>query len=163
MAKAAASKTRTRSAARQHDVPAAAAALAPGVHPGRIEVRSRDTWRVRLWDGTMVRARPADEIEPALLDECFRARRTVLVAAGPSGAVILGALQTSCAPARDSDGALRVRGRRVEIQADQGIELRVGASAIRLDEKGVIKMVGNRMTLDVAAVVRVLSALVELP
>ncbi|EYF05994.1 hypothetical protein [Chondromyces apiculatus] len=163
MAKAAAaSRTRVRAAAKVSEPPVAAA-LAPGVHPGRIEVRSRDAWRVRLLDGTLVRARPADEVEPGLLDECFRARRTVLVAAGPVGAVILGALQTACAPVREADGTLRVRGRRVEVQADEGIELRVGASAIRLDQRGVIKMVGNRMTLDVAAVVRVLSALVELP
>ncbi|AKT40742.1 hypothetical protein [Chondromyces crocatus] len=162
MAKAAVSRVKTRAVAKAPEAPVVEA-LARGVHPGRIEVRSRDAWRVRLLDGTLVRARPADEVDPALLDDCFRARRTVLVAAGPAGALILGALQTASAPAREADGAVRVRGRRVEVQADEGIELRVGASAIRLDERGVIKMVGNRMTLDVAAVVRVLSALVELP
>jgi hypothetical protein len=90
-----------------------------------------------------------------------------MIAAAPAGepgeVVILGALQTSRALARDAHDTVRIEGKRVELEAEDGIAIQVGKSTLRLDRHGVVKLVGQKMTMDVAAVVRVLSALVELP
>jgi hypothetical protein len=51
----------------------------------------------------------------------------------------------------------------VEIEADEGLVLQVGKSSLRLDNQGTVKLGGRKMTIDVAEVVRILTALVELP
>jgi hypothetical protein len=142
----------------------AVAALGPGIHPARIEMRADGAFRVRASTGELLRAELGEHFEDAFAEECMRERRTVLVTAGPAGdAVILGALQTSRAVARDAHDTLKIEGKRVEIEAEDGISIQVGKSTLRLDKHGAVKIVGQKMTMDVAAVVRVLSALVELP
>jgi len=137
--------------------------LAPGVHPGRIELQSRGAFRVRTLAGEVVSARLHEGFDPEFAEECLRDKRTVFVAQGPDGALLLGALQTSRAVSRDAHDTLRVRGKRLHLEADDGIAIQVGKSTLRLDAQGNVKIVGQKMTMDVAAVVRVLSALVELP
>ena len=146
-----------------------ASALGPCIHPARIEMRAPATesgvpFRVRTAGGDVLPARLAEGFEEAFAEECMRERRTVMIAAGePGEAVILGALQTSRALSRDAHDTVRIEGKRVELEADDEVRIQVGKSTLRLDRHGVVKLVGQKMTMDVAAVVRVLSALVELP
>jgi hypothetical protein len=58
---------------------------------------------------------------------------------------------------------VRVEGRRIEMEARDGVSIRVGKSALRLDPSGNVRVVGQKMTMDVAEVVRILAALCELP
>lgn len=142
----------------------AAAALGPGLHPAELEMRVKGAYQARTPAGAIVRARLSPGFEEAFAEECMRERRTVLLAAGEAGeAVVLGALQTSRDLARDAHDTVKIEGKRVEIEADEGISIQVGKSTLRLDKHGAVKVVGQKMTMDIATVVRVLSALVELP
>lgn len=147
--------------------PAASArteALPAGIHAGRIEMCSDGVYRVRTLAGAMVSARLGPEIGEVFAEECMRDRRTMLLTPGESDeALILGALQTASTTSRDALDIVRLRGRRVEIEADEGLVLQVGKSSLRLDNQGTVKLGGRKMTMDVAEVVRILSALVELP
>jgi hypothetical protein len=139
-------------------------ALSPGLSAGTIEGRVGDSFSIRLLGGEVVSATPAPELEPAFVEECMRERRTVLVTPGPGDAVVLlGALQTARGVSRDARDNVRVEGARVEIEAREGVVFHVGKSTLKLDRQGAVKIVGQRMTADVAEVVRILSALVELP
>jgi hypothetical protein len=139
-------------------------ALPAGIHAGRIEMCSDGVYKVRTLAGAMVSARLGSEIGEVFAEECMRDRRTMLLTPGESEeALILGALQTASTTSRDALDIVRLRGRRVEIEADEGLVLQVGKSSLRLDNQGSVKLGGRKMTMDVAEVVRILSALVELP
>lgn len=141
-----------------------AAALPPGIHAGKIELSTGDACRVRVAGVGLVSARRSPDLAEDFLEECMRDQRTVLLAAdAEGGALLLGALQTSRATARDDHDTVRLEGKRLELRADEAVSLSVGKATIRLDKSGAVKIVGDRMTMDIAAVVRVLSALVELP
>lgn len=138
--------------------------LGPGIHPAKIDVRAGDRYHVRTLAGERIEARLGDEVEEAFAAECLREQRTVLVTPGENDeAVILGALQTSRSFSRDDAGTMRARGKRVEIDADEGLVLRVGKSSLVMDKRGIVKVTGQKMTMNIAEVVRVLSTLCELP
>jgi hypothetical protein len=140
------------------------AELAPGLHPARIEMRAGERFRVRTLDGSSVEARLAPEVEDAFAEECLREHRTVLVSPGEDGvAVLLGALQTARGVARDRHGVARIEGARVEIDAQEGVVLRVGKSKLLLDRHGTVKVVGRKMTMDVSDLVQILSLFCKLP
>jgi hypothetical protein len=131
-----------------------AASLGPGVHPARIDLRAGDRYSVHTFAGERTEARLARDVDEALAEECLREQRTVLVTQGEDGVpVILGALQTS-------RGA---SGKRVEIEAEEGLVLRVGKSALVMEKDGTVKIVGQKMSMNLAEVVRVLSTRCELP
>ena len=138
-------------------------ALAPGLHPARLEAKDGERFRARILGGSTVIAIPGDDVESAFLDECLAEGRTVLISPSPDGPTILGALQSKRAVARDAHDTVRVEGRRVEIEAEDGVSIRVGKSAVRLGPNGDVRVVGQKMTMDVAEVVRILAALCELP
>ena len=58
-----------------------AAVLAPGIHPGKIELRAGDSYRVRMLTGALFGARLAEDMDPAFAEECLRQKRTVIVSA----------------------------------------------------------------------------------
>jgi hypothetical protein len=94
----------------------------------------------------------------------MRERRTVLLTPGADGDVVmLGALQTARGVSRDARDNVKLEGAHVEIEAKEGVVFHVGKSTLKLDRQGAVKIVGQRMTADVAEVVRILSALCELP
>jgi hypothetical protein len=78
-------------------------------------------------------------------------------------AEILGALQTAPSARVDADGGLALEARTIEIAAQDRIALKVGASLLTLDRDGVIRLNGDKLTLDVGALVDILSANVRLP
>lgn len=168
----AAGRTEVRSAAaaikvrRLTAAPSSAAepALPGALCAGVIELSTEAAYRVRLWSGELVTASAAPGLDPRLADECLRDRRTVLVTSGPSGAVILGALQTSptLLPSGPTKRA-RITAKEIELAAEDRISLRVGKSALVIDHEGGVRLLGDRMTLRMAKVLKVLAANVELP
>ncbi|MCC6528138.1 MAG: hypothetical protein IT373_36160 [Polyangiaceae bacterium] len=157
-------KKTSEPALRRRRVPDRAPSPAPGLAVVTLELRSAASLRVRTLAGAVLPARLAPGFEPELADECLRDYRHVLAEIGADGeAVLLGALQTQRTTSRDAHDAVELRGRRVELRAEDEIRLCVGKSVLRMDKSGAVRVTGQKMTLDVAAVVRFLSALVELP
>jgi hypothetical protein len=138
--------------------------LGPGIHAATVELGLGSRYRVRLLQGDKARATLAPGVSPALIDECRRTRRPVLLSDGEQGPVILGALQT--APAlhvNEKTGRLEVEAEHIALNAGATIELRVGPASLALSKSGVARIEGDRMVIDVNALLRVLSAKVELP
>lgn len=105
----------------------------------------------------------SDGVERELIEHCMRTNQLVIVTATTTDVLILGALQTQRMLHRESDGTLRLESRRVELRADVEVQLRSGASTLKLREDGRVRINGHRMVLDVNTSVRFLSGLVELP
>lgn len=144
--------------------PASRPALPAGIHAGVVESATSPGYSVRLADGQLVAAELAESMDAQLAEECLRERRTVLVTSAPKGPVILGALQTRpSATSVDADRRANVRGAEIELLADRRLTLRAGTTELTLDEQGAIRLEGERFTIDVSALLRVLSAKVELP
>lgn len=137
--------------------------LGPGLHLARIELEAGETYRVRTSDGLRVAARLDESVERAFADDCLRTHRRVLVVQTPHSPTIVGALQTSRGVDVDSDGRASLRAREVRLIADRSIVLEAGPVGLRLDKSGSIKVEGTRMTIDVASLLKVLAAKVELP
>jgi hypothetical protein len=137
--------------------------LSPGLHAAVIELRSGSSFRVRTLDGTRVTAELAGGVEVGLAEECLRTGRSVIAAAGPKGAVILGALQTSRSPVQEESGTVKISGKDVRIQAERGLRIEAGPAVLRVDRAGVLRIEGEQMVVDMGALVRFLSAKVELP
>lgn len=142
---------------------ARAAALAPGLHAGIIELRSGDSYRVRLLDGAVIAAALDDAVDPALARECLRRGLRVIVTESARGPLILGSLQTAMPIARDEGGALSIAAKKIRIKAEQSLVIESGEAALRLDPSGAFKLEGDKMVIDVAGLVRFLSARVEFP
>jgi hypothetical protein len=139
------------------------AVLGPGVHPAKVELHAGTTARVRLFTGDRLAVEIAPEVEPAFVEECLREGRTVLLAQGEVGPLLVGALQTTRAVAHDVDGVLEIDAREIRMFAGRGFSLEVGSSAVRADPNGSLRLEGERLTVDVGSLVRFLSARVELP
>ena len=156
-------KTTTKSARSRSATAPAMARLGPGLHAAVVEIAVDGAYRVRTSTGELVPAVPAASVAPALLDECLRTRRTVLLSEQGDRVVILGALQTAPSARVDPDGGLSLEARSIELAAAERIALKVGASLLSLDREGVIRLNGDRLTIDVGALVQILSANVNLP
>jgi hypothetical protein len=138
--------------------------LGPGVHAAIIELNLGASYQVRLLNGVRTTAKRAGGVSPLLLEECLMTRRLVMVTDGENGPVILGALQTELAPrVREETGALEVEARHIQLRAAETIALKAGPVSLVLDKSGVVRVAGERMVIDVGALLRVLSAKVELP
>lgn len=148
----------------------AAALLGPGLHGGVVEMAAAGAtgdapraYRVRLLSGERITAVRGDVVEEALVDECLRTGKLVLLADGERGPTIFGALQTSRGLDVDAEGHAVLRARTVRLQGDEGVVVEAGGTSLRLEESGAARMQGDRMVIDMGSHVRVLSALVELP
>jgi len=137
-------------------------AIGSGLVPGRITRIDGDAVTVELLGGGAVQATIADEIEPGFVAECLRGRRTVLVTRTAGGVVLLGALQTGNQVAASGEESA-VRARRFVVDTTDGIVLRVGETVLSLEPGGFVRVAGEKMSVDMARVFRVLSATAELP
>jgi hypothetical protein len=153
--------TRRVSTSKKHR--SAAPALPPGLFAGMIELRSTDSFRVRLLSGEVVSATLDDAVDPELARDCLRHGRRVIVGGGPDGPVILGALQTSRPIARDQDGNVSIAAKQIRLKAGQALVIESGEAAIRLEQDGAVKLEGDRMVVDIGSLVRFLAARVEFP
>lgn len=140
-----------------------AAGLGPGLHAGTIELRSGRSFQVRTAAGALVTATLDDEVDPALAEDCLCSGRRVVLADGESGPVILGALQTSAPVVKDPDGCVTIQGRELRLRADKQVVIDAGPVSLRLHESGAVRVEGEKMVIDMPALLRILSASVELP
>jgi hypothetical protein len=136
-------------------------ALGPGVHVGVIELRSSASYRVRLLAGGHVRASLDEGLAGGFAQECMGQSRRVLLCDGPRGPVIVGAVDRS--PGASPKDRIALSADRIELSAGRELLLRVGESLLRLDHTGALRLEGRTLVLDVASLVRFLSARVELP
>jgi hypothetical protein len=134
--------------------------LAPGLHAATIELALKGSFRLRTMTGERVKARLGPGVDPALMEECLKWRRTVLVTAGPKGAIIVGAVQVTASQRHEN---VRLEGVEIELSASNKIAFRVGKALFVIDANGAILMVGETTTMKMAKAVRVRSANVELP
>ncbi len=147
------------------------AEAAPGMSCGVIElapapravVGASGTYSVRLADGGRVTATLAPSVSPAFARECLRDGRMVIVVAGAEGAVIAGALQTQSHPATDARGTLVLSAEQIRLRAKKSLALEVPMARLELENGGAARIEGDRLVIDAAALVRILSAKVEVP
>jgi len=137
--------------------------LGAGLHAAFIELRTDDGFRVRTPDERRFQAVLAYGVDPALVDECFRGSRLVILSDTPRGVAILGALQTTRSLSHEPDGTVTLDAKKIRLRAEQGVVLEAGQTSLRMDKKGAMRTEGHRMVIDMSSNVRVLSALVELP
>lgn len=142
---------------------AAAPSLGPGLHGAFIEMASDGRYSVRTPTGERLTAELAPGVQPALAAECLRTGRMVIVIDSARGPIIAGALQTALAVERDDDGVVAVEARDIRLRAERTLLIEAGPVTIRADESGALRMEGDRLVLDMPALVRVLSARMELP
>lgn len=140
-----------------------AAVLGPGLHGAVIELKTDRSFQIRTASGERVAAVLGDGVAPALADECLRTARLVIVMDSPRGPTIMGALQTSVPLARDEDGIVSVEARELRMHIERSVLIEVGQSSISADSSGAVRIEGDRMVIDMGALLRVLSAKVELP
>lgn len=137
--------------------------LGPGLHMGVIELLTRDSYGVRLLDGRRISARCSPYVHTALVEECLREQRPMLLSDGAQGPEIVGALQVAPSIAPDIDGNLTISARQVSLKAENGVRVESGRSELRLSEDGRVRLTAERAVFDVASNLRIYSSLVELP
>lgn len=138
-------------------------ALGPGLHGAVIELKADTAFQVRTASGVRAMAVLDDSVDPALADDCLRTGRMVILVEGARGPTIVGALQTSTPIARDPDGIVAIDAKELRVRLDRAAVIEVGSTAITADASGAVRLEGNQMVIDMAALVRVLSLKVELP
>jgi hypothetical protein len=166
MARSRAASSSSAKAAREASV-----ALGPGLHPGRVERIAtapgegapRSVYQVRLATGRRVTAALDAGVAAALVEECLRDGRNVVLMDGPEGALIAGALQTAPFPAADARGTLALEARHLRLRATETLELEVPGSSLRIEPGGAVRLEGDRLVIDMAALVRIFSGRVEIP
>lgn len=137
--------------------------LGPGLQMGVIELLAGDSYGVRLLDGRRTSARRSPYVHVALVEECLREQRPMLLSDGAKGAEIVGALQVAPSIAPDIDGNLNISARQLNLKAENGVRVESGRSELRLGEDGRVRLTAERAVLDVASNLRIYSSLVELP
>ncbi len=122
-----------------------------------VEMGADAHYRVRLRSGRLVRATCDAGVCPDLVDACIRDRRRMLVERDGDALFIVGALQTSLKQEPTSAPEhLRLEGK-------EELTLRAGNSTLTLRADGHVMVRGNHLTMDLARLVKILAAKVELP
>lgn len=143
--------------------PAPEPAWQGGFALARVEMRSDEEYRVRTTTGARLTARLSPEVEPSLVDECLRHGRLVVVVPGEEGPLIAGAIQTTRGIALDQDGNLAVSAQDIRLKAEKGLRIEADGVTLAVDRTGILRVEGDKMTIDMGMLVRFLSARVELP
>lgn len=140
-------------------------ALGAGLHPGHVEsvVAAPPAYLVRLGDGRRIVARVGAGVESSFVEECSREGRAVVLMDSPSGPVIAGALQTASTPRADARGTLALEARHIRLRAGETLELEVPGSNLRMEPGGAVRIDGDKLVIDMAALMRVFAGRVELP
>jgi hypothetical protein len=140
--------------------------LQPGLHGGFVDAHdARDgSLRVTLMDGRRTRAALASHVHPDLVTQCITQRSMVLLSDGDPPCVV-GALQTAPSPVVESGGAVSIAADRIHLRANQELRLEAGVNTVLIEmgDDGKVRLRCERGIFDVAANLRIYSALVELP
>ena len=136
---------------------------APGLDAVNLEARDGDAFVARLSDGERATVTLAPGLSPALVEECLENGRMMLVRYCEDVPILLGALQTEPSALRQRDGVVTLRGRDVRVEAEQQLHLEAGATRLSIDPRGKLQLVGERLTMQVASLIKLIAAKVELP
>lgn len=134
-----------------------------GIDAATIEARDGDGYTVRLSNGELAPATLGRGVKRALADECLREGRTVLLCWQGDDAVLLGALQTDASAVTLRDGVVTLAGDEVRLEATQRVQLEAGASRIVLTDNGKLHIWGERLTMHIASLIKLVASKVELP
>lgn len=138
-------------------------ALGPGLHGAIIELKAGRAFQLRTTEGRRVTASLADGVDPALADDCLRTGRMVIASDSPRGPEIAGALTTSLPAARHEEGVVTLEAKELRLRAERALSLEVGPVSLSAEDSGAMRLEGDRLVIDMAALVRVFSSKVELP
>jgi hypothetical protein len=138
-------------------------ALGPGLHGAVIELKSESAFRIRTTDGRRIAAALADGVDPALADDCLRTGRMVIVSETPRGPEITGALMTALPVARGEEGVVTIDAKELRLRAERSLSLEVGPVVLSAEKSGAMRIEGDRLVIDMGALVRIFSSKVELP
>jgi hypothetical protein len=155
--------SRAATARDRRSPPHTAAELGPGLHLARVERILAGACAVRTLSGERLSAAIDEDVEPSLVAECLRNGRKVIVCVTAEGPTVMGALQTAPAITRAEDGKLSLEAKELRLRAERSLVIEAGPAALRVDGKGVLRLEGDRMSLDLGPLVRFLSGRVELP
>jgi hypothetical protein len=140
--------------------------LPPGLHAGFVESHDAHdgTLRVALLDGRLTRATRAPHVHPDLLSQCI-AQRSMVLLSDADPPLVIGALQTTPSPMVESGGSLTLAADRIHLRANQELRLEAGINTVLIEmgADGKVRLRCERGIFDVAANLRIYSALVELP
>jgi hypothetical protein len=156
-------------AQRARQQPRQRVALGAGLHGGHVELEttragSAGRFRVRLCDGRLVSAVADAGVDPELLRECMRSRRMVILVDAPRSPRIVGALETQRPVfTRERGDSVTVSARELRFAAEERLRLEAGPVAVTAEDSGKMRLEGDRLVIDMAALVKVLSMKVELP
>jgi hypothetical protein len=138
-------------------------ALGPGMHAGVVELEASGSYRVALVSGGHVRAHLEAGLSRRFVESCMRTGQKVLLADTPRGPEIMGALTAPREQPGDEEESLDLRGKTIRLRATDAVHIEVGKSSFKLDKDGAARLEGRRLVMDVASLIRFLSARVELP
>ncbi len=145
------------------------ASVGAGLHAGKVElaIAEKDggprSYRVLLAAGRRVSATLGHGVSNELVEECLREGKTVVLVDGVNGIEIAGALQTQSNIQKDNLGTLALEAKHIRIRADQSLVLEVPGASLSFEPGGALRMEGDKLVIDMAALVRVFAARVELP
>jgi len=137
--------------------------LGPGLHGAFVELRSGDSYQIRTTDGRRLFAALSEGVEAALIDDCLRTASMVIVTETARGPEIAGALMRALPAARSEDGVVTLEGKEVRLRGERSLSVEVGPVSLLADESGTMRIEGDRLVIDMAALVRIFSTRVELP
>lgn len=139
------------------------AQLGKGMHLVHMEMSAGAVFRVRTISGETLDAQLADGVDSSFAEECLRSKRMMIAIDGRDGVEIVGALQTSSPVVHEQGGAVTIRGREVRLVAERELTLDAGATSMRLESAGAIRLEGDRITIDMATLIRMLAMQCEVP
>ena len=137
--------------------------LGPGMHVAWVERRLGKSISLRIADGSRRAAALGRGVDPSVVDAALRAGTALVIVDGARGPEVVGALVTSLPVAPDGDGRISVDAREIRLRASEAITLEVGDARFAADRAGVVRLEGDRMVIDMGALLRVLATRVELP
>jgi hypothetical protein len=137
--------------------------LGPGMHAGTVELQSDGSYRVALASGGHVRAHLETGLSVRFVEGCMKSGQKVLLLDTPRGPEIMGALHAPRELPGGEEESVELKGKTIRLRATDEVQIQVGKSTLRLDKTGAARLEGRKLVVDVASLIRFLSARVELP
>ncbi len=136
---------------------------APALDVATLDRAEADAYLVVLPDGTTHQATLGPGVDPELAQQCLREQRPMLVRTVGSELLLIGALQTQVSPVSSRDGVVTVSGRHVRLEGEREVELAAGQGRLSFKGDGKLSLLGERLTMHVASLVKIIASKVELP
>lgn len=136
---------------------------APTLDVATLDHVAGDGYVVVLPDGSTRSAVLGPGIDPELARQCLREQRPMLVRSVGDEIRLVGALQTRLSPVSSRDGVVTVSGQKVRLEGEHDVELASGGARLSLQRDGKLSVLGERLTMHVASLIKLIASKVELP